>query len=155
MTSSLIARLQRQFPRLVLLLLAGAFALSLAELVLTHHTEDKQLIGVGASALGILFSLLGVVVRGKWKGLAIAGLLFVTFGGVMGTVEHREEALEHQQKAAGRPAEAEEEEEHGPPPLAPLSLAGLGLMGTLAVLARREEAAVEPADAQPLVGAVR
>ncbi len=150
-------RLQTQFPQLVLLLLAGAFAMTLGELVLTGHTEEKQIVGISASSLGILFSLLGVVLRGKWKGLAIAGLLFVAFGGVMGTVEHREEALEHQEKAAAHAGGSHEEKEgeHGPPPLAPLSLAGLGVMGVLAVLAKQDSSARAAAENPTFVGSVR
>ena len=162
---------QRQ-DTILLLLLAGGFAVVLGELVLYQHWEGTQLIGFGATVVGMLAVLAGIFVKGTLR--TVIGLLLVvlSISGLIGAREHLEEggeamsprpALVQQSTLAGaqeiayRPGGlAQEEDEAGedregseggesgeevPPPLAPLSLSGLALMGAVILLAKKEVAA--------------
>lgn len=160
---------QRQ-DTILLLLLAGGFAVVLGELVLYQHWEGTQLIGFGATVVGMLAVLAGIFVKGTLR--TVIGLLLVvlSISGLIGAREHLEAAkgeamsprpalvqqstLAGAQEIAYRPGGlAQEEEEEGeegeggeggeevPPPLAPLSLSGLALMGAVILLAKKEEAA--------------
>ena len=160
---------QRQ-DTILLLLLAGGFAVVLGELVLYQHWEGTQLIGFGATVVGMLAVLAGIFVKGTLR--TVIGLLLVvlSISGLIGAREHLEAAkgeamsprpalvqqstLAGAQEIAYRPGGlAQEEEEEGeegeggeggeevPPPLAPLSLSGLELMGAVILLAKKEEAA--------------
>lgn len=146
---------QARFPQLVLGLVAGGFVLTLVELLWMHHTEELQLIAVGATALGALFCLAGLWVRGRAATVLAGTLGLVALTGLVGTYMHYEEANEHA-SAPGRAvawlqsqtfawADSEKgeagekhDEEEGLPPLAPLSVSGLAMLGALAVLARPE-----------------
>lgn len=146
--------LQERFPEVVGVLVIGGLALTLAELLLMGHTEKKQMLGVVMTVVAMGLTGLGLLVGPTLrKGLAIA-LLVVAAGGVYGVVEHLEEVAEHREKAQARETRVvvqladfdkadrekkgdHEEEEHGPPPLAPLSVSGLALMGSLGLLASR------------------
>ena len=163
---------QRQ-DTILLLLLAGGFAVVLGELVLYQHWDGTQLIGFGATVVGMLAVLAGIFVKGTLR--TVIGLLLVvlSISGLIGAREHLEEggeamsprpALVQQSTLAGaqeiayRPGglAQEEEDEAGedreggeggesgeevPPPLAPLSLSGLALMGAVILLAKKEVAA--------------
>ena len=152
---------------LLLLLLAGGFVVVLGELVLYQHWDSTQLIGFSATVVGLLAVLVGIFVKGTLR--TVIGLLLVvlSLSGLIGAREHLEEggeamsprpALVQQstlvgaQEIAYRPgALAQEGEEEGegaegggetvPPPLAPLSLSGLALMGAVILLAKQDEAA--------------
>lgn len=131
---------QTRFPSLVLLGVAAGFVMLLAELLLTGHTEGTQRIAVLMSVLGIGLGLMALWVSGWLRGLVIAGFALLALAGVYG-------ALEHQEGGEGREAQTQRfirergEGEATPPPLAPLSLSGLALLGGLATLAKRGEAA--------------
>ena len=155
---------------LLLLLLAGGFAVVLGELMLYLHWDGTQLIGFSATVVGLLAVLVGIFVKGTLR--TVIGLLLVvlSLSGLIGAREHLEAssgeamaprpALVQQNTLAGaqeiayRPGalaqEGEEEGEAGeggesgettPPPLAPLSLSGLALMGAVILLAKKDEAA--------------
>ena len=47
---------QRHVWSLLMLLIAGAFALLLVELIVTEHTDGIQLVAVGASAFGLILA---------------------------------------------------------------------------------------------------
>jgi hypothetical protein len=159
---------QRQ-ETILLLLLAGGFAVVLGELVLYRHWEGTQLIGFSATVVGLLAVLIGIFVKGTLR--TVIGLLLVvlSISGLLGARQHLEEAggearsprpalvqqrtLAGAQEIAYRPgALAQEEDEEGetgegrggsetvPPPLAPLSLSGLALMGAVILLAKRDDA---------------
>lgn len=147
--------IQAHFPQLVLGLVAGGFALTLVELLWMHHTEDTQLVAVGATLAGALLSLVAVWARGGFKLLLAGSLGLVAVTGLVGTVMHFEEAMEHA-SGPGRAVawvqsqtfawadedeqegEAKGEEEEGLPPLAPLSVTGLAMLGALAAVVRPE-----------------
>lgn len=164
---------QRQ-DTILLLLLAGGFAVVLGELVLYQHWDGTQLIGFSATVVGMLAVLAGIFVKGTLR--TVIGLLLVvlSISGLIGAREHLEAAkgeamsprpalvqqstLAGAQEIAYRPGglAQEEEDEAGedreggeggesgeevPPPLAPLSLSGLALMGAVILLAKKEEAA--------------
>lgn len=154
--------IQNNFQALVMLAVAGGFALTAVELVLMHHTEDSQVIAVGATALGAVLALGGLWAKGGARVLLAVAFGVLALSGLFGTVEHLEEMNEEKhgfqwkQQTANwldsqgsayadeddekeRGAEGGEEEgEHGPPPLAPLSVSGLAFLGALAVLAKKE-----------------
>ena len=137
--------LQERFPEVVGILVVGGFALTLGELVLMGHTEKAQLIGLAMSGVGLLAALLGAV-GGRGFRKAMVGLLVIVAGsGLFGVYEHLEEAQKHREKAAqeqalrgGEAEESEKSEKHGPPPVAPLSVTGLAMLGSLGLLARRD-----------------
>ena len=159
---------QRQ-DTILLLLLTGGFAVVLGELVLYQHWDGTQLIGFSATVVGMLAVLAGIFVKGALR--TVVGLLLVvlSISGLIGAREHLEAAkgeamsprpalvqqstLTGAQEIAYRPGGlAQEGENEGgeggesggeevPPPLAPLSLSGLALMGAVILLAKKEEAA--------------
>lgn len=159
---------QRQFPRLVLVGLALGFAVLLAELLITNHTDGIQLIAPVSSAVGIALSLAALMLRRRGVLLAVLfGLLTVT--GLVGVFEHNEERFggeasrpnttsvrqvsarfaaqgNDEDEANEAPSFRERGEGERTPPLAPLSLSGLALLGALATLARREGAPLEHLD---------
>lgn len=151
---------QERFPELVALMVAGGFAMTLAELLLMGHTEKSQNIAVLMSGLGMGATIVGLVVAPRLRSVFAGVLVVVAASGLFGTYEHLEEAMEHREKAAKASSasalivenadfdrsEASErhagagkhdEEEHGPPPLAPLSVSGLALLGSLGLIASR------------------
>lgn len=147
------------FPSLVLLSVASGFVMVLAELLLMGHDEGKQIIAIGASIVGAIAAGCALFASNRIPGALAIALLAVGATGLLGTVFHVAEALEHagegkrdRQEAgvlgarahaaedmnrnageAGRDVEGEE----GPPPLAPLSMTGLGVLGALGTLARK------------------
>ena len=124
--------LKERFPELVVGMVVGGFALTLVELLLMNHTEKTQTIGVVVTVLGMGAVALGLVAPKLRKPLL--GLLIVVAGsGLFGIYEHLEEAAEHREKAARE----QREPKPGPPPLAPLSVSGLALMGGLGLLAAK------------------
>ena len=150
--------LQANLSPVFMVFFAGGFVMILVELVITDHLDGTQLVGVVASVVGALLTLAALFVTGRAR-LIVAGLLvLLSLTGLLGTYEHYEAANGGEE--ALRPASLtlanqpvryalEEEEEEGeageaageaeggeevPPPLAPLSLAGLSLMAALAIV---------------------
>jgi len=167
----IMSKLQRflaqQQGTILLLLLSGGFAVVLGELVLYQHWEGAQLIGFSATVVGMLAVLVGIFVKGTLR--TVIGLLLVvlSISGLVGAREHlaeggeamsprpalvQQSTLSGAQEIAYRPGglAQEEEDEEGeggdggetvPPPLAPLSLSGLALMGAVILLAKRDDTA--------------
>jgi hypothetical protein len=147
-------RLIRAFlPDLILAGVAGGFALLLAEMLLTEHTEGLQGVAVWAAVAGIVLSVAGLVIRSRRTALLLGlALVLLSLSGPAGIYLHatREaEARESQSLARdgdprdeggeeGEEGEEGEGDEKGPPPLSPLSLSGLALMGALALAGREE-----------------
>lgn len=146
--------LQERFPEVVGVLVIGGLALTLAELLLMGHTEKKQMLGVVMTAVAMGLTGVGLLVGPAIRKVLAIALLVVAAGGIYGVVEHLEEAAEHREKAQAKESRVvvqlvdfdegdrerkgeHEEEEHGPPPLAPLSVTGLALMGSLGLMASR------------------
>lgn len=143
--------LSKRFPELVNLFTLLGFLTLLAELLLTGHTEGVQVVaplaaGVGAAASGL--GLLAPALRPWGVGL----LLLVGASGLLGLANHLGETLEGAQILTLQTVDEEgteyptypqgenglaEEGEETPPPLAPLSLSGLGLLGALALYVKR------------------
>lgn len=96
---SLQKGIRENFPALVLLLVAGGFALTAVELVMMHHTEGKQVIGVVATGAGALVALVGLWAKGGAKG--VVALLFgaLALSGLFGMVEHLEGEEEEERQA--------------------------------------------------------
>jgi hypothetical protein len=148
---------------ILLLLLLGGFATLLAELLLTNHFGGTQSVAVIASVAGALALLAGFFVKGRVRHVVALLLLVLSISGLLGMREHFEEASEAgltpapvtmdaggYQTIAGTadsiaraPQQEEENEtrergESAPPPLAPLSLSGLALMGAVVLLAKQD-----------------
>lgn len=153
--SKLQGFLGRQQDTILLLLLTGGFAVILGELALYQHWEGIQLVGLIATVVGLLAVLAGIFLKGT--GRTVAGLLLVVLAisGLMGMRQHADAAAQAQaprpalvqgetgvQEIAYRPAApAQPAGETTPPPLAPLGLSGLALMGAVILLAKKDESA--------------
>ncbi len=148
--SKLEGWVQRRLAALLLWLLAGGYIMLLAELVITSHLDGVQLVAVGASAIGLVLTLTALAVGRNGRYIIAVLLLILSVTGLLGTYQHYEARAGEGDEAAapayvaGAPAnqsvalraqaEAEDEGEAVPPPLAPLSLSGLSLMAALATL---------------------
>ena len=119
---SLEGLVRRNLIVILLLLLLGGFVMLLAELLLTGHVDGIQLVAVIASAVGAIGVAAGIFVKGTVRHVVAILLLVLTISGLMGARQHFE--------ATGNET---------PPPLAPLSLSGLALMGAVVLLAKQDE----------------
>ena len=149
--SALEGWVQRHLTKLLLGMLAGGFAILLAELLLTAHVDGIQLVAVVASVTGLILTVAAMFVSGR-AGITVAALLLVlSVTGLVGAYEHFEERSGEEaavpayvastpanqvinlraQDDDDRPARGEEGPEGAPPPLAPLSLSGLSLMAAI------------------------
>lgn len=120
--TSLQSLSRRHLSLILLLLLLGGFAMLLAELLVTGHVEGIQNVAVIASAVGAAAVAAGLFVKGTVRHVVALLLLVLTISGLMGVRQHFE--------STGRET---------PPPLAPLSLSGLALMGAVVLLAKQDE----------------
>ncbi|MGC8875952.1 hypothetical protein [Thermus sp.] len=139
--------LRHRFPELVALFAAGGLFLTGGELLLMGHTEGVQLLAPLTAIVGGAAAGLGLVAP-RFR-LATALVLGLMAGvGFLGLFEHLEKRL-NEGLAPGTYllVDAEEEGAGGnergegkgvPPPLAPLSLTGLTLLGALALYVRDE-----------------
>ncbi len=84
---------------LILISLAGGFLLLLAELLLAGHTEGVQLVGLGASVLGIVLALVGIAAKGRARNALAALFLVLAISGLVGAFEHNEERFEEGEEA--------------------------------------------------------
>ena len=162
---------QRRYWTLMMLFLIGGFAMLLAELVITNHTDGIQLIAVVASLAGLVLAGVGLIASPKLRPIVAVLFLLLSLTGIVGVIEHQDAGGEGGERAArpalttsasasgaaaavtrnlqggdgdndtppnrdfrGRPGQ-----QSAPPPLAPLSLAGLSLMGTVVLLGRRDK----------------
>lgn len=159
--SGLQGFLARQWQAVLLLLVAGGFVVIALELFITDHYDGIQVMGIIAPIVGIVAVLWGIFARGTLRTVLALLLLVVAFVGVMGVLQHfqnRGEAaipVQMVRSAAGfqqvswqaAPAGQEEDEadaggeagEGAPPPLAPLGISGLALMGAVILFTPRPE----------------
>ncbi len=152
--SGLKSLVRRHLFTLLLLLLAGGFAVILGELVLYKHWEGTQLIGFTATIVGLVAVVAGLFAKATLRPILAILLLVLSFGGLLGVREHLESAAEEQGEAQHVPVgnqqislTQEDEEGEGakgeaetvPPPLAPLGVSGLALMGFVLLFARRDD----------------
>jgi len=157
---------RKHLTTLLLVLLAGGFAVLLAELILYKHFEGLQLVGLFSTIVGLLAALWGLVAKGGTR-IALAGVMvLLVVAGLIGVVQHNESeggdegARPAAIAAAGAnanisltaPGVAQDSDdapvapgarprgdsETPPPPLAPLGLSGLALMGAVVLLAKRD-----------------
>jgi len=157
---------QRRYAPLMLLLIAGGFVMMLVELIMLDHTDGIQLVAVIATTAGLLLALAALLAPAKWRSGVAVLFVLLSVTGLVGAYEHYEEGAGEEAEAhlvmpsvennanlniaynAQEAAESEDEEageeageegEAAPPPLAPLSLAGFGLMGAVATLGKRND----------------
>ena len=119
---------RRHLFTLLLLLLAGGFAVILGELFLYQHWEGTQLVGLIVTIVGTVAVVAGLFVKGTLRSVLAILLLVLSVAGLLGVREHSESA-----------AKAQNEEDAVPPPLAPLGVSGLSLMGFVLLFARRDD----------------
>lgn len=149
--------IRAHLPELVLIGTAAGFAVTLAEMLATDHTDGTQAVAAIAAGTGVALCLTGLLVRSRivLRTLAI-GLLLLSITGPVGVFLHaggEAEASEapyaaetvlspddddDENEGNEEKGEGEEDEDEGVPPLAPLGLSGLGLLGAAAVLARED-----------------
>jgi hypothetical protein len=113
------------------------------------HTDGIQLVAVVASLSGLILTLAALFVRGRAATTVVIMLLFLSATGLFGAYEHfenraGERSATQRQLPAGNQLVAyyqddqdkpvEGSEEATPPPLAPLSLAGLSLVAAISVI---------------------
>ncbi len=149
--------LQTRFYSVLMLLLVGGFLTLLAELVITDHLDGIQLVGVVASIAGTVLTLAALFVSSGARKVVAVLLLLLSVSGVMGAYQHYENrsggeeamrpaSLARVYQPAGFQLQEDEGEEAGgasaPPPLAPLSLAGLMLDGRSGDFGRAGEARI-------------
>ncbi len=150
---------QRQWQTVLLLLITGGFAVIALELFITDHYDGIQLIGIIAPVIGIVAALWGIFARGTLRMILALLLVVEAVAGMMGVLQHFQNRGEAavpaylvQGDAGYRPvawlaAPASQEEgeaaesgsESAPPPLAPLGISGLALMGAVILFTPRPE----------------
>jgi len=140
--------LQENYFTVMMLLLAGGFAMLLVELFMLDHTDGIQLVAVAASLSGLVLTLAALFVRGRAATTVAALLLVLSATGLFGAYEHlvnREGESANAQRLVqpgnqpiayyqDEETPAEGEAAGPPPPLAPLSLAGLGVVAAATML---------------------
>lgn len=146
---------QAHYYTVVMLLLVGGFAMLLTELLMLAHTDGIQLVAVGATIAGMILTLAALFVRERAAMAVAVMLIMLSATGVIGVYEHLErragdgaegaeamvrlqpQQLAFQQDDGDAPDAAKPADDNGgtPPPLAPLSLAGLSIMGAVTILA--------------------
>ena len=149
---------RRNLSAILLALLLGGFVVLLAELLITNHVDGIQNVAVIASGIGAAAILAGFFVKGVARHMVVLLLLVLTLSGLLGAWEHFEEGRSarsgaalaaadsrsyqtiaaHAGPAARTPQQAEERRGSDAPPLAPLSLSGLALMGAVVLLAKQD-----------------
>ena len=166
--ASIQALTRRHLTTLLLLLLAGGFAVILGELILYKHYDGIQLIGLISTIAGLVIVLWGLFAKGGTRITLAVLMLLLSFAGVMGVIQHNEgeegaEGARMPPLAAaatdgdvanrqialpadddGGPEQRGAGGESAPPPLAPLGLSGLALMGAVILFAKRDPDQVEP-----------
>ncbi len=151
--------IQQHFTTLLLLFVASGFLMLVAELLLAGHTKGIQLLAVGASVAGGVLAVAGLFSRGKLNRVLIVAFLLLSITGLIGVMEHREERGGERAATATvqvaranntantrvnfqqQPSFRRGGESGAPPPLAPLSLAGLSLIGAVTLVGRKEKLA--------------
>jgi len=138
-----MAWLKKRYPDLVMLWIAGGFFALALELLITRHTEEVQLVGVAAALLGGVVAVLALFTRGL-RTLWLVGFALVALAGLVGTGVHWSEAGDEGGYAYedddGYEEDEDEGEEGAPPPLAPLGLSGLAVLGAATLYVRDGEA---------------
>ena len=151
--------IQKHFTTLLLFFVAGGFVMLVAELLLTGHTKGIQLLAVGASVAGGVLALAGLFSRGKVGMVLVVAFLLLSITGLIGVMEHQEERGGEREATATtqlartnnttntrinfqrQPGFRRGGDSGAPPPLAPLSLAGLSLIGAVTLVGRKEKVA--------------
>lgn len=153
--TSLRRVVQQYFYTILLLMAAGGFVMLVIELLITNHTDGIQLAGVIASAIGLILAVAALFLT-SLQARNILAILFIVLSvsGLIGVLQHfnaRGEEGETALNVAGaasyqpvslrsedddeNPGEARgDESEAVPPPLAPLGLSGLALLGAITLL---------------------
>ena len=160
--SSLKQMIARNYYTLMYLLIAGSFLGLVAELVWTEHWDGIQLVGLLASVAGMVLAAIALFAPPRMRQVLAVLFVILSISGIVGTIEHNEERGEGEASApvimaatAGTnmelPAAQQEEGEEGEagergeggeggegeaiPPLAPLSLAGMSIIGAVTLFA--------------------
>ena len=90
MMDSIVRFVHDKFYMLIVLLIAGGFAVIVAELIWTNHTDGIQLVGMIAAVAGVVLGLAALFVKGTGRLVVAALFLVLSVSGIIGVVEHRE-----------------------------------------------------------------
>jgi|GEM_PF-6780140 len=74
----------RKTSTLLMLLLAGGFAVLVAELVWMGHTRDTQIIAIITATIGLLFTLVGTFASGRARAIVAVALAVLALTGLYG-----------------------------------------------------------------------
>ena len=86
--------IRKHVTSIQLLLLAGGFVITLAELILLGHTKGIQLVAIGSTVAGILLALWGLISTGNMRKIVAMLFVLLSLTGLIGTFEHLEEGDE-------------------------------------------------------------
>ena len=128
--------LHKNSSRIMMLAVAGGFAFILIELLGIQHAQGTKMIGAVSAAIGAVLGLVGLSENPQLR--RILSILFIVLAltGIYGFTVHSGARGFRTQGAAAVPASEDRTVQRAlrsftllPPPLAPLALTGLALMG--------------------------
>ncbi len=96
----LFTALRRNFSTILLSFVATGFAFLLAELILIRHTEGTQLVATGASAVGMILTLIALIPQRRLHTIIIGLFVLLALSGVYGAFAHKEDRVERREEAA-------------------------------------------------------
>ncbi len=130
----------------MLAFVAAGFALLLGDLLLIGHTFQRQLIGVGAAALGLIASLIALVPRPGLRRIVTVLYVVVALVGLFGFYIHLGGRTRRQTQVATIPPSenriirrALTSFARNPPLVPPLALTGLATLGIVTLLSGSTE----------------
>ncbi len=138
----MLSRTLRAHSTVVLLaFVAAGFAFLLGELLMIGHTFQRQLIGVGAAALGLIVSLIALVPRPGLRRIVLGLYVVLALVGLFGFFIHLGGRARRQTQVATVPPpedrilrRALSTFARNPPLVPPLALSGLATLGIVTLL---------------------
>ena len=160
---------QQRYYGLLMGLVGGGFVLLMLELIGYQHFEGLQIIGFAATIVGAVTAFAGIRANAQLRRILAGVFVVLAIIGLFGTVQHNAKRLggdqrppfgqnqpggqagpagQDRQGGQGQPGQPGGPGEPGgfarrfripAPPLAPLSLSGFCLLGTVVLLGKRED----------------
>jgi hypothetical protein len=128
--------LYKNSSKIMMLAVAGGFAFILAELLGIQHAQGPKLIGTFAAAIGAVLGLVGLSENPRVRRILSILFIVLALSGIYGFTVHSGARGFRGEGAAAVPASEDRTVQRAlrsftllPPPLAPLALTGLSLMG--------------------------
>ena len=130
------ATLYKNSSKIMMLAVAGGFAFILIELLGIQHAQGPKMIGAVAAAIGAVLGLVGLSENPQLRRILSILFIVLALSGLYGAFVHNGARSFRAQGAAEVPASEDRTIGRAlrsftllPPPLAPLALTGLALMG--------------------------